>query len=567
MVIGRGLRWGAWLMSKLSELFGRKGGAGGEGHSNGNGHKRVLEDIEREIEPETPSDVSSRIGEENEALRNLLFDTGRKINELDELKIAFEKIVDPFNNALRALEQEKSHNLSLNGQLQESRAAADALRAQFYTVEKKATLLQAENERLRENLELARETARALETQRNDLSQQITNHYAHIGELERELAHETSQRKALTDNKQSLTEQLDAAEKRNVMLDGDLAAARERIAMLEDEKQTLQSSLEQSLAEISRLTRRHTETDNALAANRAQLARVEGNFGEAHADRARLSAALDESREQQQAERNSLNMRLEALQSRATTAEKLLAEARQTLIARTEEVRAFDRKAVEATIVKNNAEKRLAQIEASHETRERQIKDLEQSRAALVERANALTKTVKSRETALARAEERLASLTERTAHLEADIQANRSNVEKRVEDLNTSLQRERMERAVVEGALEAARKDSSRLQSEVAAVRATLRRGGTLFRRPGLGVFRRRRDPDLRLFRHCGRHLLFPVGRMRADGLDVLQPPPRLRRTDGKRPRQRAVALAIRVQESALYSANSRHFRTRPRT
>src|SRR5688572_24699761 len=135
-------------MSKLSDLFGRKGGAGGQARSNGNGHKRALQDIQREIEPETPSDVGSRIGEENEALRNLLFDTGRKINELDELKIAFEKIVDPFNNALRALEQEKSQNLSLDGQLQESRATTDALRAQFYAVEKKATLLRSEERRV-----------------------------------------------------------------------------------------------------------------------------------------------------------------------------------------------------------------------------------------------------------------------------------------------------------------------------------------------------------------------------------------------------------------------------------
>jgi hypothetical protein len=37
------------------------------------------------------------------------------------------------------------------------------------------------------------------------------------------------------------------------------------------------------------------------------------------------------------------------------------------------------------------------------------------------------------------------------------------------------------MERAVVEGALEAARKDNSRLQSEVAALRAALRRGAPL--------------------------------------------------------------------------------------
>ena len=41
------------------------------------------------------------------------------------------------------------------------------------------------------------------------------------------------------------------------------------------------------------------------------------------------------------------------------------------------------------------------------------------------------------------------------------------------------------MERAVVEGALEAARKDNSRLQSEVAALRSTLRRGVPLDEAP----------------------------------------------------------------------------------
>lgn len=56
--------------------------------------------------------------------------------------------------------------------------------------------------------------------------------------------------------------------------------------------------------------------------------------------------ALDEIREQRQAEQNSLNMPLEGLQSRAATAEHLLSEARQNLVMRTEEVRALDRKAV-----------------------------------------------------------------------------------------------------------------------------------------------------------------------------------------------------------------------------
>ena len=464
-------------MSKLSDLFGRKGGQPGADKIP----PATARPDQREKAPEAASDVGSRIGEENEALRNLLFDTGRKINELDELKSAFDKIVTPFNNTLRSLEQEKSQNLSLSAQLAESRAAYDKLRTDVYQVEKRATLLASENERLREDLELAREAVRGLESHRNDINSQIAAQNAQISELERQVAQESTQRRTLSENKRTLTEHLETAEKRNVTLEGDLAAARERVAMLENEQQTTKSSLDQALEEIARITRRLTESENTLTMTRTQLARVEGNFAETHAERSRLAAALDEAKEAHQTERNSLNMRLDALQSRASTAERLLAETRQNLVARTEEVRTFDRKAVEATIAKNNSDKRLAQIETTHEARERQIKDLEQSRATLVERSNALTKTLKTREAALARAEDRNQSLTERAARLEADIQVSRTNIEKRVEDLNSSLQRERMERAVVEGALEAARKDNSRLQSEVAALRAALRRGAPL--------------------------------------------------------------------------------------
>jgi crescentin len=289
------------------------------------------------------------------------------------------------------------------------------------------------------------------------------------------LEQETSQRRSLSENRRTLQEQNDVAEKRITELEGELAAAREKLALLDDEKRSLQIAVDQALNETSRLTRRLIESENTLTATRSQLGKVEASFAEAYAERGRLAAALDETREQRQTEQNSLNIRRDALQSRAATAERLLAEARQNLIMRTEEVRAFDRKSVEATIGRNNAEKRLGQIEAAHEARDRQIKDLEQARAALSERNNAVTKTLKAREAALARSDEKIAALTERNGHLEADVQVSRTSIEKRVGELHSSLQRERMERAVVEGALEAARKDNSRLQSEVAALRRGL--------------------------------------------------------------------------------------------
>ncbi|HEY5225906.1 MAG TPA: hypothetical protein VIJ06_03865, partial [Methylovirgula sp.] len=466
-------------MAKLTDLFGRKGseaGAYGRGNGNGNGEHRAIESF---------SDIGSALGEENEVLRNLLTDTGRKIGELDELKEAFDKIVAPFNSTLRALEQEKSQTLGLTGMLNESRSSYETLRTEFYQLEKKATTIEAEAERMRIDLELSREANRGLESAQLELSNEISTRRSELTEIEHQLAQESSQRRTLSESRRTLQDQLDAAEKRGMELEGELAALREKLALLEDEKRSLQIAVDQALNENARLTRRLTESDNSLTATRAHLGKVEASFAEAYAERGRLAAALDETREQRQAEQNALNMRLDALQSRAGTAERLLTEARQNLIARTEEVRAFDRKSVEATIARNNAEKRLSQIEASHESRERQVKDLEQARAALSERNSALTKTLKSREAAVSRSEEKIAALTERNGHLEADVQVNRTNIEKRVEELNSSLQRERMERAVVEGALEAARKDNSRLQSEVAALRSTLRRGVPLDETP----------------------------------------------------------------------------------
>src|SRR5690348_18508384 len=91
-------------MAKLSDIFGRKNEGGADKviplpamalRGIGAGEPEAAE---------TPVDTGARIGEENEVLRNLLTDAGRKIGELDELKQAFDRLVTPFNATLRALE-------------------------------------------------------------------------------------------------------------------------------------------------------------------------------------------------------------------------------------------------------------------------------------------------------------------------------------------------------------------------------------------------------------------------------------------------------------------------------
>src|SRR6516162_6380601 len=100
------------VMSKLSKLFGRKPSDSGREALSGVAALAAVQDsIADGLEADSFADVGVRLGEENESLRNLLIDAGRKINEFDEFKDAFIKIMEPANKALRSLEVEKSQNI------------------------------------------------------------------------------------------------------------------------------------------------------------------------------------------------------------------------------------------------------------------------------------------------------------------------------------------------------------------------------------------------------------------------------------------------------------------------
>ncbi len=111
-------------MAKLSELFGRKGGEVGADSRVAHLDPPPPPTV---APPESVADANARMGGENEGLRNLMADTRRKIGELDQIKDTFDKISAPFNNALRALEQEKSQRMALTHALKEfARVLRDA---------------------------------------------------------------------------------------------------------------------------------------------------------------------------------------------------------------------------------------------------------------------------------------------------------------------------------------------------------------------------------------------------------------------------------------------------------
>jgi chromosome segregation ATPase len=137
----------------------------------------------------------------------------------------------------------------------------------------------------------------------------------------------------------------------------------------------------------------------------------------------------------------------------------------------------LERKVVEATIARNATEKVIEQLTAARDALEGKTRELEQGRASLTERSNSLAETLKARETSLAHAEQKIKSLTDRIAEIEVDAGAYRAKTKQRIDELNASLQRERAEFAVAQGALETTRKDYARLQRDMLAGREAPRR------------------------------------------------------------------------------------------
>ncbi len=458
-------------MSKFGGFFARKAGLFDNPSEPASATVTALPDNPLELDEELFSTLGAQIGGDNESLRNLMLDASAKIAELDIIKTAVGRLADPLSKTLRAFESEKSEKMALQTVLNNTRTAYGKLRNEVAEMEKKTATADKECRALRQELITTQSLLRSTETTKAEISIDIAARRAQIVELESRLTQETGENKALRDENRRLDERLAITDKRIIALEADINAARQRLAMAEDEKRAQQSSLNKASADVARLSRKLTETEASLNAAQGRLRHVEANFVEASTERSRLVSALDESNERHAHELTSQHMRFDALQARATSTESLLVEAREHLLARAEEIREYDRRVGEIAMERDNLQSRVADLEADRINRESQLNEIDQAYTGLMERSASLARAYTTKEAALERADDTVAALNARVNDLENAYTANKLANEQHVEELNAALRREKLERAVVEGALETGRKDFSRLMREVMAL------------------------------------------------------------------------------------------------
>jgi len=366
--------------------------------------------------------AATQLGHENETVRNLLIDAEHKIGELEIIKNSIGKLVDPVSKTLRAYEETKNEKLSLQNVLNTTRIAQNKLREELANAEKKARSLEAETLRLRDILASAQQTVAAHEKTKAEQLAELSARRSQMAELQRHV--------------QAQSEDLQQSRDENRRYVERVAATDRRMVQLESEARSAQQKAMQSFQEC-----------------------------------AAVQAALDEANHKHLDAMNMQNSRFQAVQARANLTESLLEEARQALTARADEIRSFERRVIETSAAHDNSGERVAQLTATLAEREAQIREFEQSHAALHEHNQMLRHAVAARESVSDAAQQKIQEQVNLVELLEKQLQAARTANEMQLDQLNAQLQREQLERSMAEGALESGRKDIARLLREISAM------------------------------------------------------------------------------------------------
>ncbi len=92
------------------------------------------------------------------------------------------------------------------------------------------------------------------------------------------------------------------------------------------------------------MSRKLTKTEASFNAVQGWLRHAEASMNEASIERARLVTTLGEVNERHERELTGQSMRFDSLKARAATLEKVVADTRELLLARAEQIREYERR-------------------------------------------------------------------------------------------------------------------------------------------------------------------------------------------------------------------------------
>jgi chromosome segregation ATPase len=427
--------------------------------------------------PASSDETLDAVGRNNEDIKNSCIDFIRKLDELTDVRGNFIEIFDRVGRILVEREQTKSALVERSMMLARAESAHQELKAEFRTLYEESEDCRAENSLLRTENERFMALVRAREARIDIVEAELREQAETAAALRDELEHERNQLSQLADEIQSAKAQMSKNDALITQLQVELATTSDQRAFAEQHAQTLQASLTESQQNAAKLQTSLAESqiyasglaDNireleiAVASGRHQIDELETLHAAKQTEHQNAQTRWQQETDQARDAIAGLESQIDELTDRSRAADRLLAEARGELQAKIDELRAEERRAQDLEAKLNHSYERQESDAAEVHELKQKLDKKESAHVHLTSRAQAVIRAMRDLKVHLEKADQRAQLASERLTAETRRFEAQTEGLQRTIRDLTEQLEKEKLSKAITEGALEAARQ--SRLQ------------------------------------------------------------------------------------------------------
>jgi len=447
------------------------------GVSRDNGAKK-LEKLLASLDRERAREVSDKvqeggrsIGERHETITSALEEAASALTCIRGVEAALDRARKNLGQEFETRRADRAEIVALNALLEQTGQELAAawkqesdLQARLNTTE--SALAEIRSQRL--ELETLA-NARLADIGR--LTGELASCRTDIGELRNSLDQAGVRVQRLEEDNARLRGKIEETEGRRQEAEAQAAAAVQARGLLDVERGVLEHKVESLTADVSRAARTVADLEAQVAAEKARGRGLEATAQTAQAELERLHRTAEEQAERARAQVETAELRLATAQARAVRLEEESAALGQSLAEASARERVIERDAGELKLRVERSDEQAGRLAADLTLARKELADVESARAAAVERADRMTELSESRLADAKRLDEQVDVLQSRIETLEAELVKERLAADERTKALIVSVERERSERSIVAGALEAARKGRARLHLEMLKV------------------------------------------------------------------------------------------------
>jgi crescentin len=417
------------------------------------------------------------IGRRNEALRTHLDAIEFSFRNIEAIRSQFYDVLTPIDQTLVEIERTKVAHLEAERKLEALSDAHERLRGDHAALTLERNALTVSREELSERVKDLEKAISAAETAGSEARAALADRRAKLERTERELEDNKRRLHTVSEQLPALRAEFAAKEKRLQEVEQQRAALQDQNVLMSQENRSVRTRIEEFVATGSKLNRQLNDLESRRDDLTRRVEELEAALTQEAATHAKLKAAHLDAAESHRLTASNLREELGAMTSRSEAAERLPAEARETLRERDAEIRGFEQRALESSLAAKSKDVALADLERDLTSARALHAEVDSARAALDQRSAELAKALEAKDASLQRAEQKIAMVEGRVSEQSKTMDAEREAFEERLTKLKEQLEAEQSARAFAEGALQAARQERGSRRHEAEGPSAATQR------------------------------------------------------------------------------------------